>query len=311
MLQPVELTPPPSPYMIYLPVAVREYKPGHVSPFGVAMYQGVENANGLAKMAVANSRWFTTYLNWSAVEPAALVGEVHTYDCADFDATVGQAQAAGMGVFVLFSSNPAWAAALPGGPATNTQNFNTVVAAAAEGYDGDGNGDAPGNMVVNFLSFYAEPDSSSLELAEDTGRGYWGNSAAANANMLALDGFLAFQFRPLAMLTGVPVYFELEAPQATPGNAVTALGVREDKHPAGQAVFTGLPLAGAVRYLAFRLYYRPGARRAKATMLDRRANGRPAIFGAPQLYLVLLLVYLIGLAGLGALVIAQMGQDGP
>jgi hypothetical protein len=88
-----------------------------------------------------------------------------------------------MDLFVLFTGNPAWAAALPGGPVTNTQDLVSISTLMAERYDCDGVDDAPGSPCVHCWSFYAEPDNGRLEYA-DRGWGYWGHDGAGYAAML-------------------------------------------------------------------------------------------------------------------------------
>jgi hypothetical protein len=171
-------------FVTYLPAITRNYVAGYVVPFGIDMYLGNSDADGRAKMQAAGSGWMTVYFSWSGVEPNPPVKGVHTYDWSSFDTTVAQAQSAGMNVFALFSWNPAWAAALPGGPVTDTAQLVNIVTAMAERYDGDGDANnAPGSPVINYWSFYAEPDNGDPGRAM-AGKGLWGNNPGGYAAML-------------------------------------------------------------------------------------------------------------------------------
>ena len=57
-----------------------------------------------------------------------------------------------MEVFVLFTDNPSWAAALPGGPVTATQALVDFVTRMAARYDCDGIEDAPGSPCGHYWS---------------------------------------------------------------------------------------------------------------------------------------------------------------
>ena len=156
---------------VYLPLVARDYDPTYVSPFGIVMYGNVDGANGAQKMQEAGSQWVTTLLDWSPIEPT----QGGPRDWSSFDTKAQNAKAAGMDVFVLFTSNPSWAAALPNGPVTDTQNLVDFVTAMAERYDCDGADDAPGSPCVHYWSFYAEPDRHSR----------WGDNGMGYAAMLS------------------------------------------------------------------------------------------------------------------------------
>jgi len=164
---------------VYLPLVARRYDPTYISPFGIVMYGGVDDASGLQAMEDAGSKWVTTILNWSAIEPTR-----GSFDWSSFDVKAQNAQAAGMDVFVLFTGNPSWAAALPGGPVTDTQDLVNFVTLMAERYDCDGVDDAPGSPCVHYWSFYAEPDNGDIGRAQG-GKGYWGHNGAGYAEMLS------------------------------------------------------------------------------------------------------------------------------
>jgi hypothetical protein len=144
-------------HTLYLPLATRSHLPGYVSPFGIVMYGDVDDEAGLQKMEDAGSKWVTTFLYWSKIEPSD-----DSYNWSSFDTKAQNAQAAGMDVFVLLKSNPSWAAPTPNGPVSDTRKLEEFVADAAERYDCDGYADAPQSPCVHYWSFYPEPDSKNL-----------------------------------------------------------------------------------------------------------------------------------------------------
>ena len=166
-------------HTVFLPIAVRNYDRSYLPPFGIVMYEAVDDAAGLQEMKNAGVKWVTTILYWSAIEPNKGV-----YDWSSFDAKARNAQAAGMDVFVLLTGNPSWAAPLPGGPVNNPQDLVNFVTLMAERYDCDGVDDAAGHPCVHYWSFYAEPDNGDLGRAQQ-GKGYWGHNGAGYAAMLS------------------------------------------------------------------------------------------------------------------------------
>jgi len=123
--------------------------------------------------------------------------------------------------------------------------------------------------------------------------------------------FHAFQFKPLALPTGAPLYFGLEAPGATTGNALTIWGTQADSFSEGEAVFTDLPNPNEVKDLAFKLYYRPDLPWTIARVSGRLTAGKPDPFGRPWLYAGPGLLYLYLLFRLGAGFASSYGSDHP
>ena len=130
-------------------------------------------------------------------------------------------------------------------------------------------------------------------------------TVSGDPSKVRADGFQAFVFQPLPLPAGTPLYFDLEAPGAEPGNALTALGSTRDTYMGGTAILEQLPVGQNIQDLAFRLYYKPSVGQAGRTVMARLTKDRPAVFSAPQLYVALLAIYLLGLAGLGVLVAAS------
>ena len=202
---------------LYLPTVTRYYDPTYVSPFGIVMYENVDDASGLAAMQAVGSQWVTTVFFWAATEPTPPVGGVHTYNWTNWDTRVNNARAAGMETYVLFTGNPAWAAYLTGGPVTDTQSLIDVAAAMAERYDGDGLADALGNPVVNYWSFYPEPDNGGFGA-----EGYWGFRGPDYAAMLAQVSSAIHAANPRAkVLIGGVAYDWFNTDQPNPGPFVS------------------------------------------------------------------------------------------
>ena len=179
-------------YTVSLPFVAQHHFPPSSSPFGVIMYGKVSDDAGLKKMEDAGAKWVTTSFSWAAVER-----NKGNYDWSSFDVKAQNAQAAGMELFVLFTSNPSWAAALPGGPVTNTQDLVDFVTLMVERYDCDGQDDAEGHPCVRYWSFYAEPDNGDLWRAKH-GKGYWGHDGAGYADMLSQTSPAMHQADPQA-----------------------------------------------------------------------------------------------------------------
>jgi hypothetical protein len=154
-------------YTVSLPLIVSQVIPGYQPPFGITMFGGVDDSTGLARMKDAGSQWVLTEVSWNWVQPVP----GNPYNWAAYDAKFANAAAAGMGLFVIFDDNPAWAAAAPRGPVFADQYpaLKQVVQAMAERYNG-----ADGRPRIDYWAFYGEPD----------GTGAWGNYAADYAVML-------------------------------------------------------------------------------------------------------------------------------
>lgn len=220
---------PATTHLIYLPVMANRFASGYESPFGVVMYTAINNDAGQAKMLAAGAHWFTTDLNWSEVEPTPPAGSVHTYTWTSLDQDAANAQLTGNEIYVLINRNPAWASAYPSGPVTTIANLVAFATAAAERYDGDGVSDAPGHPVINYWSFYAEPDNGD-PVAALTGKGYFGHNPTGYASMLMQVSPAMHAANPRAkILIGGIAYDSFESEggpfvQSFLGNVLAALG---------------------------------------------------------------------------------------
>ena len=167
-------------HTLYLPLLEHNYSAPQNHPFGIVMAHAVDRASGLDHMQAAGARWVVTVLDWESIEPAE--GQ---FEWAEFDARVANAQAAGMQVYVLFAGDPAWAW-LPDRSATVPEKRLNTVRILAERYDCDGVEDAPGNLCIQYWSFYAEPDAHNRFGPVPPGyKGYWGHRGAEYADMIA------------------------------------------------------------------------------------------------------------------------------
>jgi hypothetical protein len=204
-----EMTP-----VLYVPAF---FRPNYVNPFGVVMYEGANDANGLTKMAQAGAHWATVPLYWKFTEPTAPVNGQHTYQWHVFDASALNAKNAGVSLMAMFTSNPGWAAQYPGGPVTNTTHLVSFVTAMAERYDGDGNADAPGQPIVNYWMFYGEPDNHEPWRSTQQGKGVWGNNPQGYAAMLAQVASAIHAANPNAKVSIGGIAYDWFTTDPTPG----------------------------------------------------------------------------------------------
>jgi len=129
------------------------------------------------------------------------------------------------------------------------------------------------------------------------------------------NAYQSFEFQPLALPAGVPAYFCLEAPLASPGNAVTAGGSSSDVYPEGRALSSPGPEVPGLADLKFQLSYRPGAALAASDVLRRLAAEKPGLLGQPALYasLIAAAAVMFGLLGwtVGRLAARQLRDSAP
>lgn len=169
-------------YTAYLPYSLRQYDPSYINPFGVVMYNGVDQYNGLQQLRDAGARRVVTTLDWNTIESTPGVR-----DWSSFDTKLRNARDAGMDVFVLFTGDPAWAWVGPDNDrSTDPLKRRDFVRAMVQRYDCDGFDDAGPGMCVRDWSFYPEPDYSRADLLNLPGaKGYWGSRPAAYAAMIS------------------------------------------------------------------------------------------------------------------------------
>ncbi|MER3513885.1 MAG: hypothetical protein C4310_05410, partial [Chloroflexota bacterium] len=134
-------------YTLYLPLAHYLYD-GRVRLFGVQAWEEIDSSQARSYMRQAGIRWLRTTINWAEIEPSPLPPSQYNWPTADGRITT--LVQAGFSPILTLSGNPSWAAALPGGPVTNTRDLVEFMSALVERYDGDGLDDAPGSPVVRY-----------------------------------------------------------------------------------------------------------------------------------------------------------------
>lgn len=103
------------------------------------------------------------------------------------------------------------------------------------------------------------------------------------------DGWVTFEFPPLRNAGGRDFYFLLEAPQAQPETALSALIARRDRYANGSYYLNGMPLKGD---LAFSFRARPGLNEWLQGIFELLAHNKPSFWGQPVLYGLLAVIYL-------------------
>lgn len=104
--------------------------------------------------------------------------------------------------------------------------------------------------------------------------------------------YYAFEFAPLRNMVDKSLYFFIEAPQSTSGNAITAWGTTDDVYAGGEAVLKNVHRSD-IRDLKFRLKYCPSLAEKANLFLHRLAANKPSVWGDTNLYICLGILYLI------------------
>lgn len=158
--QPIFLNTPSiytSVYSLYLPLVHHLYD-SRVRLFGVQVWAEIDSPQARDYMRQAGVRWFRTTISWAEIEPSP--APPSQYNWLTTDERITTMVQAGFNPILTLSDNPSWAAALPGGPVTNTQDLVEFMSTLVERYDGDGYDDAPGSPIVRYWEFYNEPDNT-------------------------------------------------------------------------------------------------------------------------------------------------------
>lgn len=180
---------------LYLPSLTRYSDAGYVSPFGISMYDVINDSTGLTQMKNAGADLIFTNIKWYDVE----YSEGGAYDFSTMDAKATAAQSAGMKLVVLFDNNPDWASLTlsnPRGPlkADKYDDLVDVVNALATRYNGNN-----GHPRVDYWLFYGEPDNIYSG---------WGNDGNAYGDMLALVSPVIKAANPLAKVMPGAIAYE-------------------------------------------------------------------------------------------------------
>ena len=163
------------------------------SPFGVNMFDEINDTQVCALAEEANIRWVMFGLSWASVEPDPPVGGIHTYNWEAYDSEISNAASANLAPVIVVGDNPSWAVADPSSPwascgpidPDHLSDFAEFLSALVERYDGDGFEDAPGSPQAKYWALYNEPDFDPDHSHGEPGHGgCWGNNGAAYAEML-------------------------------------------------------------------------------------------------------------------------------
>lgn len=157
--------------------------PARQCSFSVGIWPSSKIPQQVAQAQELGVCWMRVNFYWDRIEPVKT--NPRSYDWQTVDTPVLSLTMAGIQPLGLVLANPAWAAAYPGGPVTDTQDMLDFLVAAAERYDGDGISDAPGSPLVSTWEMYNEPDNQWEGYAVKRGWGYWGGQGEAYAQFLA------------------------------------------------------------------------------------------------------------------------------
>ncbi|RIK53906.1 MAG: hypothetical protein DCC57_07575 [Chloroflexi bacterium] len=152
------------------------------SVFGMQVYSPMnKNSPYFPFFQNSGASWVRVPVYWSAIQP----DNAKQYNWGQIDALLNVYNTGCANIIATIDMAPAWAQAIDGsprGPIKQAQmgNFVKFVQTLVERYDGDGNADAPGGIVVNYWEFYNEPDFG----ANPTEGNGWGNYGSQYAAML-------------------------------------------------------------------------------------------------------------------------------
>ncbi len=111
---------------------------------------------------------------------------------------------------------------------------------------------------------------------------------SVNASQIEDNQYYRFEFVPLAASRNRHLYFELSAPTASEGDAVTAWASLRDFYTDGSLIINGRVSDGDLR---FSLHHRVRGYELLAVFLERAASQKPGILGNRWFYLFLLCTY--------------------
>jgi hypothetical protein len=129
---------------VFLPLILNRYPAS--SGFGIQFYNSLSVANGFTRVVESKSGWVRFPVYWSQIEPVNTTPD--HYDWTDIDASAQAVRDAGLNAIFTFEENPAWAAIRPGGPVTNTADWQEFVGAVVARYP-----------TIRYWEIYNEPDS--------------------------------------------------------------------------------------------------------------------------------------------------------
>jgi hypothetical protein len=116
-----------------------------------------------------------------------------------------------------------------------------------------------------------------------------------------------FTFEPVTNSGNRVFYFYLDAPEATPGNAITVWETDFDSYPSGRAYIDDQPTDGDLRFTA---YYRSSPREAWAALTTRVRTWHPLLWQMRWPVLGVAAAWVLGIGILlGELLVAKPGNE--
>ncbi len=85
---------------------------------------------------------------WSDIEPVAPANGTPGYDWGKYDSLFFEYKNLGLEIIAVIGGLPSWAATNSYGPITSMNDLKRFISDLVERYDGDGNNDAPGYLVM-------------------------------------------------------------------------------------------------------------------------------------------------------------------
>ncbi len=180
---------------LYLPTLTRYDDSSYTSPFGISIYDTINDSTGLARMQTAGADLIFTNARWLDLEPT----EGAAYNFSFLDAKAAAAESVGMELVVLFDHSPNWAlinTTYPRSPikADKYTALVNVVSALATRYNGNN-----GHPRINYWLFYGEPDNIYSG---------WGNNGNEYGDMLALVSPVIKAANPMAKVMPGAIAYE-------------------------------------------------------------------------------------------------------
>jgi hypothetical protein len=137
---------------------------------------------------------------------------------------------------------------------------------------------------------YGHPGTSDVILHLKTSPDAMRDLAVARLNSQDVENniYNSFHFPQQRDIAGRTLFFYLEAPDASPGNAVTVYRSDKDVYQKGQAYYNGV---AASNDLVFVAHYRLGPLGVARFVLRQLSDQRPCLLGNPLFYVTLIAVH--------------------
>jgi hypothetical protein len=112
--------------------------------------------------------------------------------------------------------------------------------------------------------------------------------ARLNSQDIENNVYNSYRFSQQRGIAGRTLYFYLEAPDASPGNAVTAYRSDENAYRGGEAYYDGIVASNDLTFVA---HYRLNPLDAARFVLRQLSDQRPCLLGNPWFYAVLTVLH--------------------